>query len=107
MSWLSLFRLQEDSLAPRGKVPLSDADFRSSLSDAETTLTNLLALHVTGETARVFADLDSAFKGFKDDAARAAGLLVSGCSFCNSAAYSGGNRRGWSPSIGRPSSAAP
>ncbi len=78
VSWLSLFRLQEDSLAPRGKVPLSDADFRSSLSDAETTLTNLLALHVTGETARVFADLDSAFKGFKDDAARAAGLLVSG-----------------------------
>jgi len=78
VTWLSLFRLHEDSLNARRKAPLSGEDYKSSLADAEQVLKNLLALRVGKETAAVFGDLDSAFKGFQDDADKAAAALVAG-----------------------------
>jgi methyl-accepting chemotaxis protein len=74
VSWLSLFRLQEDALYTKAAV--SDSDYKSALADDDAALAGLVALPVGAQTKAVFKDVEDAFTAFKGDADKASEALA-------------------------------
>jgi methyl-accepting chemotaxis protein len=74
VSWLTLFRLQEDAQFTKAKV--SDSDYKSALADNDAALAALVALPVGAQTAAVFKDVEDAYASFKSDADKAASALA-------------------------------